>query len=177
MLIHLQSKGILTKFYIQEPTFTLTQNWLLTPKSGKHLISPLSISPKTNVKVTRIKEMIANSTSSWLLDTSFPCAYHGKCIMNSEEKILFFKENLLLKCKRLKSYVLHNLSIEAKLLELSKEKICHIWSCLLFQKKNLNPKISLHYTYQYFVTKAKPNKIRAHLAQWNAIWDAVWHKW
>ena len=40
----------------------------LTVKNDKHLISPYSIAPKSNVKVTRIKEMITNQRSSRLLN-------------------------------------------------------------------------------------------------------------
>ena len=39
-----------------------------TPKSDEHLISPNSFTPELNIKVVRIKEIIANSRSSWLLD-------------------------------------------------------------------------------------------------------------
>ena len=35
-----------------------------TPKSDKHLISPHSITPESNIKVMRIKEMITNQRSS-----------------------------------------------------------------------------------------------------------------
>ena len=38
------------------------------PKSEKHLIFPNSITPKSNIKFMKIKEMIGNSKSSWLLD-------------------------------------------------------------------------------------------------------------
>ena len=40
----------------------------LTPKSDKHLISPNNITPKSNIEFRRIREMIGNSRSSWLLD-------------------------------------------------------------------------------------------------------------
>ena len=40
----------------------------LHPKSDKHLISPNSITPELNIKVTEIKEMITNWRSSWLLN-------------------------------------------------------------------------------------------------------------
>ena len=40
----------------------------LTPKSDKYLISPNSTSLGSNIVVVRIKEMITNSTSSWLID-------------------------------------------------------------------------------------------------------------
>ena len=36
----------------------------LTPKSDWHLISPYSIIPESNIKVTRIKEMITNKKKS-----------------------------------------------------------------------------------------------------------------
>ena len=36
----------------------------LTPKSDQHLISPYSIIPESNIKVTRIKEMITNKKKS-----------------------------------------------------------------------------------------------------------------
>ena len=40
----------------------------LHPKSDKHLISPNSITPESNIKVTEIKEMITKWRSSWLLN-------------------------------------------------------------------------------------------------------------
>ena len=40
----------------------------LTPKSDYHLISPYNITLESHIKVTRIKEMIHNLGSSWLLD-------------------------------------------------------------------------------------------------------------
>ena len=50
------------------PKYTLYFN-TFTPKCDQHLISPHEITPKSNIKVTRIKEMITNSRSSWLWDT------------------------------------------------------------------------------------------------------------
>ena len=41
---------------------------LLTPKSDWQLISPYHITPESNIKVRRIKEMITYELSSWLLD-------------------------------------------------------------------------------------------------------------
>ena len=38
------------------------------PKSDKHLISPNSTTSESNIKVARMKEMVMNSRSSWLLD-------------------------------------------------------------------------------------------------------------
>ena len=35
-----------------------------TPKCDKHLISPHNITPKSNIKAKRIKEIIQNSSSS-----------------------------------------------------------------------------------------------------------------
>ena len=32
----------------------------LTPKSDQHLISPYNITPESNIKVTRVKQMITN---------------------------------------------------------------------------------------------------------------------
>ena len=40
----------------------------LNSKRDKHLISSNSITPESNIKVMRIKEMITNSRSSWLLE-------------------------------------------------------------------------------------------------------------
>ena len=40
----------------------------LTPKSDKHLISPNNITRISNIEFRRIREMIGNSRSSWLLD-------------------------------------------------------------------------------------------------------------
>ena len=41
---------------------------LLTPKSDWQLISPYHITPESNIKVRRIKELITYELSSWLLD-------------------------------------------------------------------------------------------------------------
>ena len=41
---------------------------LLILKSNKHLISLYNITTESNFKVTRIKEMIANLRSAWLLN-------------------------------------------------------------------------------------------------------------
>ena len=52
------------------------------------LISPYSIIPESNIKVMRIKEMIANSRSSWLdWCTNSPRQYQRRCIENSMENI------------------------------------------------------------------------------------------
>ena len=40
----------------------------LTPKSDQRLISPYNITPESHIKVMRIKEMITNQRSSWLLN-------------------------------------------------------------------------------------------------------------
>lgn len=40
----------------------------LTPKSDKDLTSPYNITPKTQIKATRIEEMITNNWSSGLLN-------------------------------------------------------------------------------------------------------------
>ena len=40
----------------------------LTPKSDQRPISPYNIIPELHIKVTRIKEMITNQRSSWLLN-------------------------------------------------------------------------------------------------------------
>ena len=40
----------------------------LCPECDKHLVSPNSIAPESNLKVMRKKEMIANLRSSWLFD-------------------------------------------------------------------------------------------------------------
>ena len=40
----------------------------LTPKRVQHLISPYNITLESNMKVMRIKEMITNKRSSWLLN-------------------------------------------------------------------------------------------------------------
>ena len=41
---------------------------LLIPKSDQHLISPYNITPESHFEVMRIKEMITNKGSSWLLN-------------------------------------------------------------------------------------------------------------
>ena len=40
----------------------------LTPKSDQLMISPNNITLESNIKVTRIKEMITNWKSSWFLN-------------------------------------------------------------------------------------------------------------
>ena len=45
---------------------------LFIPKSDKYVISHNSITPESNTKVMRIKEMIMNSKSSQLLTLSLP---------------------------------------------------------------------------------------------------------
>ena len=40
----------------------------LIPESDKHLISPYNITPESNIKVMRIKEMTTNWRTSWLLN-------------------------------------------------------------------------------------------------------------
>ena len=43
----------------------------LTPESYQHQISPHNISHESHIKVTRIKELITKSRSSWLLGKFF----------------------------------------------------------------------------------------------------------
>ena len=45
-----------------------TVNNTLIPESDKHLISPFNITPESHIKVMRIKEMIINWRTSWLLN-------------------------------------------------------------------------------------------------------------
>ena len=40
----------------------------LTPKSDQYLNSPYNITPESHIKVMRIKEMVTNLRSSWLLN-------------------------------------------------------------------------------------------------------------
>ena len=40
----------------------------LNPKSDQHLISPNNITPESHIKVMRIKEMITNQRSFWLVN-------------------------------------------------------------------------------------------------------------
>ena len=40
----------------------------LTPESDQHVISPFNIIPESNIKVMRIKEIIINWRTSWLLN-------------------------------------------------------------------------------------------------------------
>ena len=50
----------------------LTDNPLI-PERDKYLISPNNITSESHIEVTRIKEMITNLRSSWLLNKfSFP---------------------------------------------------------------------------------------------------------
>ena len=58
----------------------------LIPKSDQHLISPFSIIPESNIKVMRIKEVIINWKTSWLLN-KFPLLGHRDCIENSMENM------------------------------------------------------------------------------------------
>ena len=45
----------------------------LIPESDQYLISPFNIIPQSSIKVMRIKEMIINWRTSWLLNKfSFP---------------------------------------------------------------------------------------------------------
>ena len=45
-----------------------TANNTLIPESDYHLISPFIITPESNIEVMRIKEMIINWRTSWLLN-------------------------------------------------------------------------------------------------------------
>ena len=45
-----------------------TVNNTLIPESDQHLISPFNITPESHIKVMRIKEMIINWRTSWLLN-------------------------------------------------------------------------------------------------------------
>ena len=56
----------------------------LTLKSDWHLISLYNISPESHLRVMRIKEMITNWRSSWLL-YKFSLSALRKCIENSKE--------------------------------------------------------------------------------------------
>ena len=58
----------------------------LTPMSDWHLISPYIITPESNIKVRRIKEMIINWRSI-VCSTNSPCQLLGKCIENSMENM------------------------------------------------------------------------------------------
>ena len=40
----------------------------MTPKSDQYSISPYIITPESYIQVTRIKKMIINQRSSWLLN-------------------------------------------------------------------------------------------------------------
>ena len=51
-----------------ERSTSLVSHVYLVCKSDRHLISPNSITPESNIKVMRVTEMITNSRSSWLLD-------------------------------------------------------------------------------------------------------------
>ena len=55
---------------VQMPDFTRGGGEVnpFTPKSDLNLISPCNNSPESNIKVMRIKEMITNQRSSWLLN-------------------------------------------------------------------------------------------------------------
>ena len=58
----------------------------LTPMSDWHLISPYIITPESNIKVRRIKEMII-IWRSIVCSTNSPCQLLGKCIENSIENM------------------------------------------------------------------------------------------
>ena len=57
-----------------------------TPKSVWLIICPYSITLESNVKVTRLKEIISNSRSS-RLSRKFPCQYYRKCLEDSVKNI------------------------------------------------------------------------------------------
>ena len=64
----------------------------LTLKNDSHLTSPYNITSESYIKVMRIKEMITNWKSSWLLNaldckTNSPCQHLRKRINNSMESI------------------------------------------------------------------------------------------
>ena len=52
----------------QSYNFLITSFNPLIPESNLHLISPFSITPKSNSKVMRIKEIVINWRTSWLLN-------------------------------------------------------------------------------------------------------------
>ena len=66
---------------------TKLQNYS-SKESDMYLISPYSITLKSNIDAMRIKEMTSNSRSSfsWLLD-KFSLRYHRKCIENGIESL------------------------------------------------------------------------------------------
>lgn len=57
-----------------------------TPKSVWLIICPYSITLESNVKVTRLIEIISNSRSS-RLSRKFPCQYYRKCLEDSVKNI------------------------------------------------------------------------------------------
>ena len=58
----------------------------LTPKSDQHLTSLYNITTESNIKVTRIKKMIANPRS-FDCSTNSPCQYQGGCMGKSMKNI------------------------------------------------------------------------------------------
>ena len=53
-----------------------------------HLISLNNITPESNIKVMKIKEMIINLLKKLLIvKTNSPCQHFKKCIVNSMEKM------------------------------------------------------------------------------------------
>ena len=58
----------------------------LPPMSDQHLISPYIITPESNIKAMRMKGMITNQISSWLLN-KFSLSAWKNCIENSIENM------------------------------------------------------------------------------------------
>ena len=58
----------------------------MTRKSDKPLTSPYNITPKSHIKVMKIKEMITSIEALDFLSNS-PCQHLGKCKENSMENI------------------------------------------------------------------------------------------
>lgn len=59
----------------------------ITPKSEWHLISPYNIWAESNIMVGRIKEMITNWRSSWLVKQILLVSTFSKCVDNNMENI------------------------------------------------------------------------------------------
>ena len=65
----------------------LVLNSPLTPTSDKHLISPSSITPESNIKFMRIKGNGCKITKPFEYQANSPCKYHRKCIENGVENL------------------------------------------------------------------------------------------
>lgn len=58
-------------------------SWLVTPESDKHLISPKTVAPESNIKVARTSELIARQRSSWSIKQILIVSNIGQLMLGS----------------------------------------------------------------------------------------------